>query len=88
MRHMETYRGEGDHGDLCCLKKEGPEQLRQINELLYKYSAKILLADYNKAKSKFEQETHAFKTLPVEEKKRLRAKACEKIKQRVMQTLN
>ncbi|GKA63303.1 hypothetical protein Tco_0762909 [Tanacetum coccineum] len=84
MRHMETYRGEGDYGDLCCLKKEGPEQLRQINELRYKYTAKILLADCNKAKSKFEQETYAFKTVPVEEKKRLRAEACEKIKQRAV----
>ncbi|GKA49052.1 hypothetical protein Tco_0742010 [Tanacetum coccineum] len=88
MRHMETYRGKGDHGDLCCLKKEGPEQLRQINELQYKYATKILLADCNKAKSKFEQETHAFKTLPVEEKKRLKAEACKKIKQRVVQMLN
>ncbi|GKC02462.1 alpha/beta hydrolase fold protein [Tanacetum coccineum] len=68
MRHMETYRGEGDRGDRCCLKKEGPEQHKQINDLRYKYATKILLADCNKAKSMVEQETHAFKILPVEEK--------------------
>ncbi|GJZ03676.1 hypothetical protein Tco_0536951 [Tanacetum coccineum] len=75
---METYRGEGDRGDRCCLKKEGPEQRKQINDLRYKYAVKILLADCNKAKSMVEQETHAFKILPVEEKKRLRAEAFEK----------
>nr|GEV03794.1 DNA polymerase alpha catalytic subunit [Tanacetum cinerariifolium] len=68
-----TYRGEGDRGDRCCLKEEGTGQQGQINELRIKYVANILLADCNKAKSKFEQETHAFKTLPVEEKKRLKA---------------
>ncbi|GJX04119.1 hypothetical protein Tco_0190035 [Tanacetum coccineum] len=73
-----TYRGEGDRGDRCFLKKEGPEQRKQINDLRYKYAAKILLADCNKAKSMVEQETHAFKILPVEEKKRLRAEAFEK----------
>ncbi|GJW73744.1 alpha/beta hydrolase fold protein [Tanacetum coccineum] len=78
MRHMETYRGEGDRGDRCCLKKEGPEQHKQINDLRYKYATKILLADCNKAKSMVEQETHAFKILPVEEKKRLWAEAFEK----------
>ncbi|GJV17991.1 ulp1 protease family, C-terminal catalytic domain-containing protein [Tanacetum coccineum] len=88
MRHMETYRGEGDRGDRCCLKEEGTGQQGQINELRYKYVAKILLADCNKAKSKFEQETHAFKTLPVEENKRLKAEAFEKIKQRAAQMLN
>ncbi|GJT34166.1 hypothetical protein Tco_0924585 [Tanacetum coccineum] len=36
MRHMETYRGEGDRGDRCCLKEEGTGQQGQINELRYK----------------------------------------------------
>nr|GEU81929.1 hypothetical protein [Tanacetum cinerariifolium] len=65
-------------GDRCCLKKEGPKQRKQINDLQYKYAVKILLADWNKAKSMVEQETHAFKTLPVEEKKRLRAETFKK----------
>ncbi|GJY92455.1 hypothetical protein Tco_0508237 [Tanacetum coccineum] len=73
LNNVETYRGEGDRGDLCCLSKE----------------------DCNKVKSKVEQETHAFKTLLVEEKidkiwfdwKRLKAEAFGKIKQRVVQML-
>ncbi|GKA44529.1 hypothetical protein Tco_0737253 [Tanacetum coccineum] len=54
MRHMETYRGEDNSGDINCLIKDDKEQLRQTSDLRYKYAAKILLANYNMVKSKFE----------------------------------
>ncbi|GJZ22095.1 hypothetical protein Tco_0559134, partial [Tanacetum coccineum] len=54
MRHMETYRGKDNSGDINCLIKDDKEQLRQTSDLRYKYAAKILLANYNMVKSKFE----------------------------------
>lgn len=51
MRHMETYKGEGDYGDLCGLSREGKHQIDQLTDLRHKYAAKILHADYNLVKS-------------------------------------
>ncbi|GKD04032.1 ulp1 protease family, C-terminal catalytic domain-containing protein, partial [Tanacetum coccineum] len=39
MRHMETYKGDGD----CCgLSREGSEQINELIDLRHKYIAKIL----------------------------------------------
>ncbi|PWA45563.1 Peptidase C48, SUMO/Sentrin/Ubl1 [Artemisia annua] len=87
MRHMETYKGEGSDGDLCCLSKEGKEQLKELRNLRYKYVAKILLADCNIAKKQFEMEAEAFRKLPMEERKRLKRNAFSAIKPRVIEMM-
>ena len=81
MRHMETYRGDG--ADLCCLSKEGKKQLKELKDLRIKYAVKILLSDCNLVESDIDKEVHAFRSVPDEEKKRLRKAAFETIKMRV-----
>jgi hypothetical protein len=48
---METYKGDGDCGDLCCLNKEGKKQTSELREMRIKYDAKILLSYCNLVKS-------------------------------------
>lgn len=81
MRHMETYKGNGV--DLCCLSKEGKKQKKELKELRIKYAVKILLSDCNLVKSDIDKEVHRFRSVPDEEKKRLRKDAFETIKLRV-----
>ena len=81
MRHMEIYRGNG--ADLCCLSKEGKNQIKELMGLRFKYAVKILLSDCNLVKSDIDKEVHRFRNVPEEEKKRLRKDAFEKIKLRV-----
>ena len=81
MRHMETYKG--DSADLCCLSQEGKKQLRELRDLRIKYAVKILLSDCNLVKTDVDKEVHAYRNVPVEEKKRLRMATFETIKLRV-----
>ena len=87
MRHMETYLGGGEYDDRCGLRREGPPQKIQLDELRKKYAAKILLSDINQKKPDFEVEAEAFKMLPLEEKQRLEAMSFETIKARVTSML-
>nr|GEW76072.1 ulp1 protease family, C-terminal catalytic domain-containing protein [Tanacetum cinerariifolium] len=56
MRHMETYKG---NGDCCGFSREAKEQIKEFRDLRRKYMEKILLADYNLVKNEFELEAHA-----------------------------
>lgn len=86
MRHMETYKGNG--ADLCFLSKEGKKQMKELKELRIKYAVKILLSDCNLVKSDIDKEVHRFRSVPDEEKKRLRKDAFERIKLRVSTKLD
>ena len=86
MRHMETFKGD-EHGDCCRLSEEGREQMKELCDLRRKYAVKILLADCNNAKKDFEIETHGFRIIPDQEKKRLEAGAFKNIKKRAEQYL-
>nr|GEW50974.1 putative ribonuclease H-like domain-containing protein [Tanacetum cinerariifolium] len=85
MRHMETYKGDRD----CCgLSREGNEQINELIDLLRMYTVKILLADCTQVKKEFELKTQAFKTLLVQEKKRLEVHEFKTIKLRVKHMMN
>ena len=75
------YKGNGV--DLFCLSKEGKKQKKELKELRIKYAVKILLSDCNLVKSDIDKEVHRFRSVPDEEKKRLRKDAFETIKLRV-----
>ena len=57
--------------------------MKELRELQIKYAAKILMCDCNLVNSDFEKELHRFRSVPEEEKKRLRKAAFETIKLRV-----
>ena len=86
MRHMETFKG-AECGDCCRLSEEGREQVKELCDMRRKYAVKILLADCNNAKKYFEIETHEFRIVADQEKKRLEAGAFKNIKRRAEQYL-
>lgn len=71
MRHMETYMGENIKKWDCGLAEEGATQKAQLDNLRYKYVAKMLLSNVNKQKELVVREMNEFAKMPADRQKQL-----------------
>ncbi|KAJ0733417.1 putative Ulp1 protease family catalytic domain, papain-like cysteine peptidase superfamily [Helianthus annuus] len=85
MRHMETYKGTSLKKWECGLSKECNNageisyKQRPLDELRYKYVAKILLSDVNQVRPFVEADVARYKRLTEDQRKRLDADAYDTI---------
>ena len=66
MRHMETFMGGNVSKRECGLAEEGKEQHTQLENLRYKYLAKMLLSEINEKKEWVTMKMNDFARLPAE----------------------
>ncbi|KAJ0505879.1 hypothetical protein HanHA89_Chr12g0475511 [Helianthus annuus] len=86
MRHMETYKGTGVKKWKCGLSKECNnagdilyKQRKELDDLRYKYVAKIILSDVNQVRPFVEADVARYKRLTEDQRKRLDAVAYDTI---------
>ncbi|KAJ0897219.1 hypothetical protein HanRHA438_Chr08g0343251 [Helianthus annuus] len=86
MCHMETYKGTGVKKWECGLSKEcnnageiSYKQRKGLDDLRYKYVAKIILSDVNQVRPFVEADVARYKRLTEDQRKRLDAVAYDTI---------
>ena len=71
MRHIETFMGESITKWECGLVEGGPEQKTQLENVRYKYLAKMMLSKINTRKDWVIKQMNEFAKFPPEKQKEI-----------------